>query len=139
MDVVGTSVASAGFGYIGSRYLIGNTGNVIISGKSMDKNLVVAGVVGIASAVGETTKDYFIPMLPESIAQSESADFAKASVGPALAGVSTYVLEKALVPPDGIGALQGTSNGGSAFANFALGAGSNIAGAYAYQSLFKKE
>lgn len=83
---------SAGFGYAGSRFVLGNTGSVSVGGTSIDKNIAVAVTSAASALVANIGKDYIIPKIP--IVDPTMKGYAQKAVGPVLAGTSAVVLEK---------------------------------------------
>lgn len=137
MDNIGVPVLSAGYGYVGSKMLLGNTGNVTVGGTSVDKNIAVAGLVGAGALISQLSKDYIIPRIP---GDQRVKNIAKNAVGPAVCGLATFGIEKALLSENSAvtSLLGGSSNASSSLANAALGAGSYIAGQYTYDMVYGK-
>ena len=52
------------FGYVGSRFILGNEGNLSVSSYSIDKNLAMGGMITASSLVANVSKDYIIPKIP---------------------------------------------------------------------------
>jgi hypothetical protein len=132
MDNLAVPALSAGYAYAGSRFLLGNTGNVSIGSTSVDKNLAIAGLVGAGALVSTLSKDYIIPRIP---GDARVKQIAQSAVGPVVCGAATYGLEKALVSSSNT--LLGTPNTSSSMANAALGVGSYVAASYTYSAIAK--
>ena len=134
-ETLAVPIIAGGTAFVGSKYLLGNTGTVNIASASLDKNLVMAGVVTASSYIGETSKNYVIPRLPSSVVNNP---YSKAAVTPVLCGTATATLEKAIQSSANGGVFGGSGNTSGMAANFALGAGSQIAASYVYDTLMKR-
>lgn len=133
MDVVAVPVLSGGFGYLGSKMILGNSGSVNLGGMSLDKNIAVGGLVAAGALVAQSTKDFVIPKIP--IADARIKKVAEMAVGPVICGVTTGVLNSSLVSES---SFFGPVNQSGMVTNIAVGAGSYLAGQYTYDMLLKK-
>ena len=128
-DMLITPTIAAGLGYVGSKMVLGNTGNVTLVGYSLDKNLANAGVIGVGSVVSGLTKNAIIPKIPIMSSYPYVTTILQKSVGPAICGLSTYGLNAALVN-EGNSYLYGSANTSTPLNNFLLGAGSQVGADY---------
>lgn len=97
---------------------------VLIAGKILPGWVVVGGTVAVASYAGEIGKNYILPYLQGgSLAQLEGS-----VLEPALTGVATY----------GAFYLMDQADSSTFVTQFLLGAGSNVAGDYAYTNWVQK-
>jgi hypothetical protein len=55
---------SGGFGYLGSAFILGNSGNITVGGMTLNKNIALAIYCAAAAAVANVGKDYIIPKIP---------------------------------------------------------------------------
>jgi hypothetical protein len=108
-----------GIGFLGS-HLYGDGGKVaVIGGTSISLPVFLGAMTGISSAVGESLKQWVLPMLPNNSGFSslENTFLAPALVG-GVDGASMYFLTKSRF-------MEG----------FILGAGSEILGSYLYDGV----
>lgn len=137
MDVVIVPALAGGYAYAGSKFIMGDSGNVTVGGTSIDKSLATAGVVGASALIAQTTKDFIIPKIPVT---GDMKRVAQGAVGPALCGGSTALLQGALISQNSTvsSLLSGSANQSSMLSNFVLGAGSYVAADYTHNMIFKK-
>lgn len=75
-------VASGAIAYAGSRFLLGQTGQIQLPGLGfVDQPLAMGAVVGAATLVSEVGGNYVLPYLPNNL---QSAEKQKQIVEPAL-------------------------------------------------------
>ena len=110
-----------------------------VGGASIDKNLALAGMVGLGALASQTGKDFIIPRIPSAGMSPAMKKVAENAVGPVICGGATVALEKLVAAPESSVAslISGTSNQSNTFTNFAVGAGAYLAADYTYNSLMK--
>lgn len=126
-NLVVQPLVTGGIGYLGSKFVLGNTGQLSLGGKSVDKNLALAMISAAGAVVANTTKDYIIPYIP--INDITVKQVAQKAVGPVICGTSTVLLEN-MIYPTSFSGISGQSNSTSAIGNFMVGAGSYLAADY---------
>jgi hypothetical protein len=120
---------TSGFAWVGSRYILNNTGSVSVLGQSLDKNLAFAGMAGVGALVSNATKDYIIPKIP--ISNQDYKNIVGKAVGPAICGGGALVLEQVFTGPAGVQSFfGGVPNQANPLTNFAVSAGSYVASDY---------
>ena len=114
------SISSGVIGALGSRYILGVSGQVPIMGMNVDSMVMYGLVVGGASAINEATKDFTLPLLGLDRGIVSTGQMI---AGPALTGAATIAIASVVngfeIPP-----WDGSKNA------FLLGAVSDIAGSY---------
>jgi hypothetical protein len=130
-DLILTPLMTGGYGFLGSKYILGNTGQVQLLGTNLDKNLSFALLTGASCLVANTAKDYVIPRIP---GDQNIKNIAQKAVGPALCGGSVVAMEALLENGSSnttvASIIGGTANQNSYALDFVVGAGSYVAGEY---------
>lgn len=119
MDLAMRSAIVGGVAAVGVSVLFPSTQTVPIFGMELSQAVGVGVVVGGASAVGSVAGRYILPMIqPEAMAETESK-----LLNPALTGAATYAVAMMF------GSVP------APMPLIALGAASEVAGAYAWATL----
>lgn len=139
MDLVYTPLASAAIGYAGSRWVLQNSGTILVGNTAIDKNLGYAALIGAGSLVAEVTRDYVIPKIPLNTLSPGLQTATKIAIPAAIAGGSAVAFEKLATaePSGGVASLisSATPNQASMAGNFAVGAASYALGSYVSKQL----
>jgi len=108
-----------GLGYLGSHFMGDGKKVAVIGSMNLSLPMFMGAVTGISSAVGESLKQWVLPMLPNNMSYSsmESTFLSPAIVG-GVDAAAVYILTK-----------QRFGEG------FMLGAGSEILGSYLYSGI----
>jgi len=133
-DVIAVPALSGAIGYLGSKMILGNTGNVSLGSVNLDKNIAMAILIGSSAGIAQISKDFIIPKIP--VGSPTLKNVVQNSVGPILCGASTVGLEKILLAQESgsiTTLLGGTSNQQGSFMNFAVGAGSYAVSDYLWK------
>jgi hypothetical protein len=108
-------------GYAGAYIMGEGVKEVVIGGMSLSLPLFMGVTTGVSSAVGETLKQWVLPMLPNNVGFTslENTFLAPALVG-GVDGLSMYILTRTRF-------MEG----------FILGGGSEILGSYLYDGIIR--
>ena len=108
-------------GALGARVLLGEDGDLVLFGKALLGWLGIGGTVMLGSYIGEVSHEWLLPLIPKN---EKYASLEGAVLSPVICGLSVYGIMKVgnVVDPEFI-------------RTFALGAGSEVAGDYAYNAV----
>lgn len=120
VSVTSKAVSSGVVGGLASRFVLGIEGSYQIAGLNLDSMIVYGLVIGGASAINESTKQFTLPFLGISNPFTTTAQMI---VGPSLTGAGSVGLSyfaNGMILPSRESAMQG----------FLLGAVSDVTGSY---------
>ena len=127
-------VAAGGLAYLGSKFLLGNNGSVVLGGMNLDVNIAEGIVVAASAGVANVSKNFILTKIPNIPVISPKV--LQMSVGPVLCGVSNLVANQYLLSSSNENRYSSNTNSPTMVNSFLLGAGSYVAAEYV-QNMWK--